>query len=115
MGGQRVGDQGPVEHEQSVDVMEGETFDLVVDDLPGAGYRWVVRSLPTGLVLLDEDADRTSEPQTAAVGGGVRRTLRLRAEATGSHRVELVFVRPWEPPEVAPARLRIVVVTVTAS
>ena len=115
MGGQRSGGQGPVEPEQSLEVAIGETVDLTVEDLPGAGYRWVVRSLPAGLVVLDEDADPAPAPESSSVGGAARRTVRLRAEAAGEHLVELAFVRPWEQPEVAPARLRRVLVIVSAS
>ena len=122
MDGQRDDGQDGVERRQStpagdvedVVVTVGGVVELVVDDLPGAGYRWVLRAVPAGLVPLEEEPEpRSGAVGTGTVGGVARRTVRLRAEAVGRYPLELVFVRPWEPAEVPAARVRHVTVTVT--
>jgi predicted secreted protein len=97
----------------AVSAAVGEVVELAVEELPGAGYRWVVREVPDGVVLVDEVLGAPPSPP-GLVGGVARRTLRFRVDQPGSHRLELVLVRPWEPPEVPPARRRIVTVTATA-
>ena len=66
MDGQRPEDQEQVERGQSVRLGEGEVVDLTADDLPGAGYTWVVRDLPDG-------PDRRRGRGRAATGVGRRR------------------------------------------
>jgi inhibitor of cysteine peptidase len=110
MDGQRPEDQEQVDHGQSVGLREGEVVGLTVDDLPGAGYRWVVRDLPDGLTVVADEAE--PPPATDRVGGRTRRTLSLRGDRAGRYDVRLVLVRPWEPEDTEPADTRIITVQV---
>ena len=110
MDGQRPEDQERVEHGQSVRLTEGEVADVTVDDLPGAGYTWVVRDLPDGLsVVADELAP---PPESAGVGGPARHTVRLQGDRAGSYELHLDLVRPWEPAGTPPVDVRRVTVQV---
>ena len=104
MDGQRPEDQEQVEHGQSVVLREGEVVALTVDDLPGAGYRWVVPDVPDGLTVVSDEV--TAPPESAGVGGPARRTLSVRGDLAGSYQLRLVLVRAWEPADTPPAETR---------
>jgi inhibitor of cysteine peptidase len=110
MDGQRPEDQDQVERGQSVVLREGEVVALTVDDLPGAGYRWVVPDLPDGLTVVAGEV--TEPPDSAGVGGPALRTLSIRGDRAGSYELLLALVRPWEPEGTPPARTRQVAVQV---
>jgi inhibitor of cysteine peptidase len=110
MDGQRPEDQEQVEHRQSVVLLEGEVVALTVDDLPGAGYRWVVRDVPEGLTVVADEV--AAPPASARVGGAVPRTLTVRGDRPGSYDLQLALVRPWEPADTPPAATRRVTVRV---
>ena len=112
MDGQRPEDQEQVERRQSVVLAVGDVVDLEVDDLPGAGYRWVARGLPDGLALVADEADPPAGSSSAAVGGPARRTLRLQGVTAGRYDVQLELVRPWEPDGTEPVAVRQVTVRV---
>ena len=109
--GQRPEDQEQVERGQSVRLGEGEVVDLTVDDLPGAGYTWVVRDLPDG-------PDRRCGRGRAAAGrppASVARPgtlLRLQGDRAGTYELHLDLVRPWEPAGTPPVDVRRVTVQV---
>jgi inhibitor of cysteine peptidase len=110
MDGQRPDHQEQVEHRQSVLLLVGEVVAVTVDDLPGAGYRWVVRDVPEGLTVV---ADEVAAPLASAdVGGPARRTLTVRGDRAGSYDLRLALVRPWEPADTPPAETRRVTVRV---
>ena len=110
MDGQRPEDQEAVERGQSVRLGEGEVVDLTVDDLPGAGYTWVVRDLPDGLTVVADDV--VPPPPSAGVGGPARHTLHLRGDRAGAYELHLDLVRPWEPAGTPPVGVRRVTVQV---
>ena len=110
MDGQRPEDQEQVERGQSLVLREGEVVELTVDDLPGAGYRWVVREVPDGLTVVSDEA--AAPPASGSVGGPARRTLSVRGDRAGSYGLLLVLVRPWEPADTPPAGTRRVAVQV---
>jgi predicted secreted protein len=110
MDGQRPEDQEQVERGQSVVLREGEVVALTVDDLPGAGYRWVVPEVPDGLTVVADEA--VAPPATAGVGGPAGRTLSVRGDRAGSYELRLTLVRPWEPADTPPADTRRVLVQV---
>jgi predicted secreted protein len=93
--GQRPEDQEQVEHRQNVRLGEGEVVDLTMDDLPGAGYQWVVRELPDGLTVVSDEMAPPSP--SAGVGGPARRTMTVRGDRAGTYDLLLELVRPWEP------------------
>lgn len=104
MDGQRPEDQEQVERGQSVVLRQGEVVDLTVDDLPGAGYRWVVPEVPDGLTVVTDGV--AAPPASAGVGGPARRLLSVRGDQAGSYDLLLVLVRPWEPAGTPPAGTR---------
>ena len=110
MDGQRPEDQEQVEPRQSARLGEGELFDLTMDDLPGAGYQWVVRELPDGLTVVSDEV--ASPPASAGVGGPARRTMTVRGDRAGTYDLLLELVRPWEPAGTPPADIRQVAVQV---
>lgn len=112
MTGQRSDDQDEVERRQSVAVTEGEVFEVTVEDLPGAGYRWVVGELAAGLTLVADEPE--VPPASSRVGDPARRAFRLRAERPGSYVVHLSLVRPWEPSDVPSVQSRTISVEVAA-
>lgn len=112
MTGQRSDDQDEVERRQSVAVTEGEVFEVTVEDLPGAGYRWVVGELADGLTLVADEPE--VPPASSRVGDPARRAFRLRADRPGSYVVHLSLVRPWEPSDVPSAQSRTISVEVQA-
>ncbi len=77
--------------------------DVLVVRLPEnatTGYLWHART-GEGLTLLDDEPDEpdeTDHPERAmrAPGAGRTRTLRFRADSTGSWRLDLRLSRPWE-------------------
>jgi predicted secreted protein len=109
MSGQRNSGQGPVNDAETVETLAGESFEVTVADLPGAGYEWVARDVPPGLIELGED---WAEPVPEGVGASRRRTFRFRAELPGSYRLVLELRRPWEH-GLPPARTRSLAVQVT--
>jgi inhibitor of cysteine peptidase len=110
MDGQRPEDQEQVERGQSVVLAAGEVVTLTVDDLPGAGYRWVVPDVPDGLTVVSDEV--AAAPASAGVGGPARRMLSVRGDRAGSYELQLALVRPWEPAGTPPAETRRVVVRV---
>jgi predicted secreted protein len=108
--GQRPEDQEQVEPRQSARLSEGEEVELTMDDLPAAGYQWVVRRLPEGLTVV---SDVVAQPSSSAgVGGPARRTLTVRGDRAGTYDLLLELVRPWEPAGTPPADTRRVAVQV---
>lgn len=109
MDGQRTDDQDPVDGGQSIETYAGEELEVVLADLPGAGYEWVPREVPAGLVLLGTD---WGEPEPSHPGTARRRAFRLAAQQPGSYVLAFDLVRPWEPTDVAPATQHTVAVVV---
>lgn len=101
MSGQRNDGENLHHGESTIEASEGEQFEVVLADLPGAGYEWVPRELPPGVVLLTTD---WADPLPPDAGASRRRSFRLAAEQPGVYRLVFQLVRPWESPDVAPAR-----------
>lgn len=102
-------DPGEVVTGQDIEAYVGQELDVVLADLPGAGFGWVPREVPAGLALLSSDwtGGVPSEP-----GASRARTFRFAARRPGSYDLAFDLVRPWEPTEVAPARRHTVAVVV---
>lgn len=109
MDGQRNNDQEHVDSRQSIEAYEGEELDVVLADLPGAGYEWVPHEVPAGLVLLTTD---WADPLPPELGSSRRRAFRFAARQAGSYDVVFDLLRPWEVSDVAPARRHTVAVVV---
>jgi predicted secreted protein len=100
MSGQRNDGENLRHDESGIETFEGQEFEVVLADLPGAGYEWVPREVPPGLVLLTAD---WADPLPGQAGASRRRSFRLAAERPGSFRLVFQLVRPWESADVAPA------------
>ena len=80
----------------SIEVVLGTTFEVILDDLPGAGYLWDV-TCSGGLELHSEtEAEGAPAGPDAAVGGAARRRWTVTATAPGPARLHGAFARPWE-------------------
>ena len=110
MSGQRNDDENLRHDGSMIETSEGEQFEVVLADLPGAGYEWVPREMPSGVVLLTTD---WADPLPPDAGASRRRAFRLAAEQPGSYRLVFQLVRPWESSDVAPAGEHTVSVEVT--
>ena len=109
MSGQRDDDQNHGHGGQSIEAAEGQEFDVVLADLPGAGYEWVLGEVPTGLALLSVD---WAGPLPADAGASRPKAFRFSAEKPGSYDLVFDLVRPWEQSDVPPARQHSVTVEV---
>jgi predicted secreted protein len=73
----------------------GETIELGLRDLPGAGYLWTVET--TGpLRLAEPDAPTKDEILERAVGGETRRLWRVTATGTGAGTIHGRRGQPWD-------------------
>jgi predicted secreted protein len=79
-----------------MNVVLGETFEVTLADLPGAGYRWVVTEIPDGVRLVD---DHPVAPGSERLGSPRPRTFEFQADREGSYDLHFELVRPWEPRE----------------
>jgi hypothetical protein len=109
MNGQRDDDQEPAVSSQSIDAYVGEELDVVLADLPGAGYEWTPREVPLGLPLASTG---WAEPVPSEPGSSRGRRFRFAARLPGTYDLVFDLVRPWEAPDVAPARQHTASVTV---
>ena len=111
MSGQRSNGENLRHGEATIETSEGQGFDVVLADLPGAGYEWVPHEVPPGVVLLTAD---WADPLPTEAGASRRRSFRFAAEQPGSHTLVFHLVRPWESPDTAPAGEHTVSVEVAA-
>jgi predicted secreted protein len=72
----------------------GVPFEIRVEQLGSAGYQWLVRPLPSGVVLLDSDVAPPG-PDDPPGSPGLQR-FRFSASLAGTHVVELDRKRAWE-------------------
>jgi predicted secreted protein len=93
-----------------MNVALGETFEVTLSDMPGAGYRWLVTDLPDGVRLIADHADAVDSDR---VGGPRPRTFEFQADREGTYDLRFEFVRSWEPRETTPpADERVITVVV---
>jgi predicted secreted protein len=81
-------------------VVAGEAFEVVLADLPGAGYVWQMQSLPDGIEPLPVEHFAPVEREPAErdlLGGPEPSAHRYRATRPGSFDLVFAFVRPWQP------------------
>ena len=109
MCGQRDDDQNSGHGGGSLKTSVGEEFDVVLADLPGAGYEWVLGEVPAGLTLLTTE---WAGPLPADVGASRPKAFRFSAEQPGTYDLVFDLVRPWEQSDVTPARRHSVTVEV---
>lgn len=105
MDGQRGDGQERLDAVQSFRRYEGEELDVVLSDLPSAGYEWSPVDVPQGVVLLSAE---WAAPVPPALGASRGRLFRFRAERAGTYELLFDLRRPWEPHDVPPHERRVV-------
>jgi len=91
MSRQREGEEIP--HGLPVDVVEGERFEVILADLPGAGYVWEPDEVAAGLTLLEEELTASA---TGVAVASQRKAIRFRADRAGDYVLAFTLARPWE-------------------
>ncbi|WP_280674825.1 protease inhibitor I42 family protein [Cryobacterium sp. CG_9.6] len=76
-----------------VDLPVGDTLEIRLNQIGGAGYLWKVAAEPTNVRL---DDDRLDHFRGGLPGAAAGRILTFQAVADGSGRLRLTLVRPWE-------------------
>ena len=112
MSGQRDDGQDSVNDPDSIETFVREEFEVVLADLPGAGYEWVPRAVPAGLAFLSTD---WAGPVPPDAGASRRKAFRFSAEQQGIYHLVFDLVRPWEGSDVTPQRQHTVSVLVGPS
>jgi predicted secreted protein len=74
--------------------MAGDGFDVLLADLPGAGYVWTPAEVPAGLTLIETQGE--ARMTTDVVGSAQPKVMRFRAERAGDYEIVFTFARPWE-------------------
>lgn len=92
---------------QTVALAAGQALVLRLEENPTTGYQWSVTS-SGNLRLEANDFVPACGP---AVGASGLRCQRWRAQGAGTHPLELVYRRAWEPIEKAIGRFEILVVS----
>ena len=92
----------------AVHLRVGDTLEVRLRQIGGAGYLWHVDAVPDPLRL---ESDEVNGPGTSAAGGAWHRRFGLAAVTTGRGTLELRLARPWED---RAERVVKVAVTVTA-
>jgi len=77
----------------AVDLPVGDTLEIRLHQIGGAGYLWKVADEPSNVRL---DDDRLDHFRGGLPGAAAGRILTFRAVADGSGRLRLALVRPWE-------------------
>lgn len=70
----------------------GQTVEIALDALPGAGLQWQVPAAPAGCSV----AETGTQDAGAGVGGGMRQRFLLTCHAPGQHTLTFDYRRPWE-------------------
>ncbi|KGJ79108.1 hypothetical protein GY21_06155 [Cryobacterium roopkundense] len=76
-----------------VDLPVGDTLEIRLNQIGGAGYLWKVADEPVNVHL---DEDRLDHVAGAMPGAAAGRILTFRAVSDGTGRLRLALVRPWE-------------------
>lgn len=83
------------ENNTSVDVTPGQKIKVVLEGNPTTGYTWAITSSPEFLKSMGEPVFE-SEAASGMVGAGGKQTLEFEVTATGSGKLELGYLRPFE-------------------
>ncbi|KFF59410.1 hypothetical protein JF66_11555 [Cryobacterium sp. MLB-32] len=76
-----------------VDLPVGDTLEIRLNQIGGAGYLWKVETEPANVHL---DEDRLDRFVGAMPGAAAGRILTFRAVADGTAHLRLALMRPWE-------------------
>jgi predicted secreted protein len=78
---------------ESPTVRLAEEFELCLQVLGASGYEWQIADKPSGLAMLGSSFKTSAD---IGIGGASQQTLRLRADAPGTHLLRLVCKRAWD-------------------
>lgn len=73
----------------------GEQFTVTLQDIPGTGYKWMLRSLPAQVMLVAENYRQPASCGKRAAGCPVERTFTFKGVQQGSGNINFVYGRPW--------------------
>lgn len=73
----------------------GEVFTVTLQDIPGTGYKWMLRTLPSNVMLVSENYRQPASCGEKAKGCAVERTFTFKGIRQGSGNIHLVYGRPW--------------------
>jgi predicted secreted protein len=76
-----------------MDVAVGEAFEITLPDLPGAGYRWSLSTLPEGVRMLSDNSTPITSPPERT-GSAQPRTFVLQAARDGRYELRFLLLRP---------------------
>jgi predicted secreted protein len=77
----------------TIHLRPGDEITIVLDEIPGSGYRWDVEGAASGIV---EVARRPAASSGAAIGGSGQATFVVTATGSGRARLRFKLWRPWE-------------------
>jgi predicted secreted protein len=101
---------GVTEESEDLRVSAGEVFEISLDALPSAGFKWWLRLSGEDdprFQLLDQSWD---DPNPSRVGGLSRQRFAIRALQPGDADLRFEYSRPWED---RPVKIRTVRVHVS--
>ena len=78
---------------QTVEIKNGDTFKIVLDENPTTGYAWVI-NVTSGLTIVK---DTYVPPDGSLVGAGGQHEWQVKATGTGSQQLTGIYKRSWEP------------------
>jgi inhibitor of cysteine peptidase len=92
----------------SISVGDGDTFAIALDANPSTGYSWEAESNANVEFVKSKQVQGNSN----AVGAPGTQQLTFKAVKTGSSTLTLKYLRPFDPPNTAPAQTEDFPVTV---
>jgi inhibitor of cysteine peptidase len=78
---------------QTIEIKNGETIKVVLDENPSTGYAWIINVTP-GLTLV---SDTYVPPGGSQVGAGGQHEWQVKATGTGNQQLTGIYKRSWEP------------------
>ncbi|AHF78766.1 Putative proteinase inhibitor I42 [Sodalis praecaptivus] len=73
----------------------GEQFTVTLQDTPGTGYKWMLRTLPAPVMLVSENYRQPASCGKKATGCPVERTFTFRGVQQGTGDIHFAYGRPW--------------------
>lgn len=90
--------------ETSEEKLAGDEFDVRLEAIPGAGYRWQLGSLPDGVTHIGSESHQRA---AAAPGDPSEQVFRFRADRPGQFTLRFELKRPWESSAVRTHEVRV--------
>jgi predicted secreted protein len=84
----------------------GESFSVVLEELPSSGHTWSCRDPPNSIHLVAIEPVGAASPE---IGTPSRKRFTFVATEAGGFTVTFVLKRPWEPEPVEERKVRVLV------